>query len=85
MGGDSALEGRVEVCWNETWGTVCNQSWSVSDAKVVCWQLGYSRQGKLYRWAESKLASASIPYQATIDVFFQYRITFPYATLEWLQ
>ena len=48
VGGASALDGRVEMCWNETWGTVCDQSWSSSDAKVVCGQLGYLRQGQLY-------------------------------------
>ena len=41
MGGNGPHEGRVEVCVNEVWGTVCSSSWSTSDAKVVCTQLGY--------------------------------------------
>ena len=45
--GQSQYEGRVEVCWNETWGTVCDGGWSTNDAKVTCWQLGFSRLGKL--------------------------------------
>jgi len=33
--GDSRSEGRVEVHYNGQWGTVCNNSWSIVDAKYV--------------------------------------------------
>ena len=47
IGGPNANEGRVEVCNNNAWGTVCQDLWGPEDAGVVCSQLGYSRIGEL--------------------------------------
>ena len=34
-------EGRVEVCINGVWGTVCDNGWYTREAYAVCHQLGY--------------------------------------------
>ena len=48
-GGSNDMEGRVEVCNNNEWGTVCSQGWDINDARVACWQAGFS-SGRNCKW-----------------------------------
>ena len=43
--GFSEQDGRVEICINGVWGTVCHDLWSNRDARVVCSQLGFPNAG----------------------------------------
>ena len=46
--GATSFEGRVEICYNNAWGTICNNSWSTNNVNVACRQLGFRSTGNFF-------------------------------------
>lgn len=46
VGGKDELEGRVELCLDGVWGTICDNFWSDLDAAVTCRQLTHGPTGE---------------------------------------
>ena len=44
-GGDTAGQGRVEVCDSNAWWRVCKDHFGTTEASIVCKQLGLSENG----------------------------------------
>lgn len=40
--GEFINEGRVEVCLNNHWGTICDESFGSEEVEVICNQLGFT-------------------------------------------
>ena len=45
MNGSISQEGRVEVCVDGVWGSVCGSGWTKQAAFVVCKQIGFLYAG----------------------------------------
>ena len=44
----TATQGRVEICNNNVWGTVCQDRWGNADARISCQQLGLPSSSEYY-------------------------------------
>ena len=45
VGGSYQWEGRVEIYFSGTWGTITDSQWTSDDAQAVCRKMGYFRPG----------------------------------------
>lgn len=46
VNGSFTTEGRVEVCSNGIWGSICSTKFTAIDAYVICKELGYGLIGE---------------------------------------
>ena len=60
VNGTSKYEGRVEVCLQGIWKTVCDDFWGNDEARVVCTQLGFQGDGKCIIHVAHRLACINI-------------------------
>ena len=57
MNGYSEYNGRLEMCVNEKWGTICDERFGSEEADATCGALGYKNSGRqpivcmhMYMW-----------------------------------
>ena len=66
IGGSYQWEGRVEIFFAGSWGTITDSDWTNEDAQAVCRMMGYFRPGKTVYYNKNGRASysgATLAYQ----------------------
>ena len=72
VGGRNKFEGRVEICQDGQWKTVCNRGWGDREARVVCRQLEFAEDSRCELLKLIRLAFTDYPcitgYNMTIKI-----------------
>ena len=55
----------MEVFFGDLWGTVCDDGWNITEAAVVCRQLGYDHAVDVFSGRQTILIPASGMFLAT--------------------
>lgn len=70
VNGATDNEGRVEICFDNHWGTICDDSFDAPEATVVCRQLGYGNGEGIYRQTAVHAGAAVATYFATCSASY---------------
>jgi len=58
--------GRVEVCYNDSYGSVCDNGWGIINAGVVCRKLGFPFSSEC--WTKCDFASCMVNQTGVIVI-----------------
>lgn len=66
-------DGRIQICLNNAWGTVCNTSFGLTDAHVACSQLiGFQPEGDMICFTTSLQCQLFLhPRHSFVDIIIQ--------------